>query len=77
LRRDVVSFGLQARAGGFEVLFEKGNAPSAAGSRPSTITQLAGDARTVHAEMVQYFSLRDVEAEADFVVELHGRLDAP
>jgi hypothetical protein len=47
-------------------------APAAASARPEAIGQLAGAARLFHADVVQQLPLRDMEAEANFVVEFHN-----
>jgi hypothetical protein len=51
---------------------QKGNTPSAARSSSAAGAQLAGDARTMDSQMVEDLALRHVEAQAEFIVELHG-----
>src|SRR5580704_7097271 len=60
----------------FKISLEEGNAPPAARSRAAALAQLAGNARLVHAQVIENLALRHVEAKADFVVKLHGRIDS-
>ena len=62
--------------GVLEIPLEERNAPSATGAGASTLGQLTGDSRLVHAKVIENLSLRDVKAQAEFVIKLHGRIDS-
>lgn len=48
-----------------------GAAPAAAGAGAETLAELPWAARLRHADEVDHLALGDVEAEAEFVVEVH------
>ena len=47
-------------------------APTAAGSRAEAIAELSDPLGPLDAQIVYELSLRNVKAEADFIVEFHG-----
>jgi hypothetical protein len=46
--------------------------PTAARAGPETVAQLAGPRRSFHAQVIQYFALGHVKAQAKLFVEFHG-----
>ena len=71
----VVDFGLR-RMTLFQQTFQKGAAPTAAGSGSVAVGQLAGQLGFFDADVLHDFALRDVKAEADFVVVIHDVTNA-
>jgi hypothetical protein len=62
--------------GVLEIPLEEWNAPAATGAGSSTLRQLAGNPRLVHAQVIENLTLRDVKAQAEFVIKLHSRIDS-
>jgi hypothetical protein len=58
----------------FEQLLQKRPAPSAASPRAEAFRELALAARFLDAQKVNHLPLGDVEAEAEFVVEVHEKV---
>lgn len=56
----------------FKILFEIRDTPTAPRSRSTTLTDLAGSTWSVQANVIQHFTLRNMEAIADFVVKIHA-----
>jgi len=50
------------------------SAPTATGTRSKALADLAGARNFFHADVVDHFTPRDVEAEAKFIIGLHGGL---
>jgi hypothetical protein len=55
-----------------EQLPEKRAAPPAARPRAKAVAELRGALRLLGAKVVHHLPLRDVEAEAKFVIQIHG-----
>ena len=56
----------------FEVLLQIGNTPAATGSRAAALADLARATRLIQPDVVDDLAFRDVEAVADFIVEIHS-----
>jgi hypothetical protein len=67
-----IEFELSVVEGGIEEFAEKWDAPAASRSSTSAFADLAGHTRLVNANVVDDFSLGDMEAVAEFVVAGHG-----
>jgi hypothetical protein len=52
-------------------LLQKGDAPAASSARAAALRKLARHARSGLAYEIHQLAFRDVEAVADFVVEIH------
>jgi hypothetical protein len=53
-------------------LFELFAAPTAPGSGPTTVCQLAGYFDLVYPDEIEHLAAGDMEAQAEFIVGLHG-----
>src|SRR5262249_24130195 len=71
--RQPVQFDLATDLGLLVQLLEEGNAPAAAGPCSAALRQLTGNTRPLDAQKVEQLPPRDVEAVADFLVEVFVR----
>ena len=56
-----------------EVAFEKRNAPTTTGTGGGAFADLRRDAGFVNADEIHNLAFRHMKAEADLIVEIHGR----